>query len=75
MVLQLINFRLVITKKYFSMKNIAHWKTTSLGLILVAGGLASVFFDKADWAGALIIIGAGIGLIFSPDTIIDKFIK
>lgn len=57
------------------MKNISHWKTTTLGLILIAGGLASVWFEKADWTGALIAITAGIGLIFSPDTFIDKLMK
>ena len=41
------------------MKNIAAWKTTSLGLVLIVGGLASVFTGKADWPGALVIIGAG----------------
>jgi len=57
------------------MKNVMHWKTTILGLILVAGGLASVWFEKADWTGALVVIGAGIALIFSPDTFIDKLTK
>ena len=57
------------------MKNVSHWKTTSLGLILIAGGLASVWFEKADWTGALVVIGMGIGLIFSPDTLIDKLTK
>lgn len=57
------------------MKNISAWKTTSLGLILIAGGFASVFLGKADWMGAIIVISAGIGLIFSPDTFIDKLTK
>ena len=57
------------------MKNIAAWKTTLIGLILIGGGLASVFTGKADWAGALVIIGAGIALVFSPDTFIDKLMK
>ena len=57
------------------MKNIAAWKTTSLGLVLIVGGLASVFTGKADWPGALVIIGAGIALVFSPDTFIDKLTK
>lgn len=57
------------------MKNVMHWKTTTLGLLLIAGGLASVWFEKADWTGALVVIGMGIGLIFSPDTLIDKLTK
>jgi len=57
------------------MKNISAWKTTSIGLVLIGGGLASVYTGKADWTGALMVIGAGIGLIFSPDTFIDKLMK
>ena len=57
------------------MKNISAWKTTSIGLILIGGGIASVYTGKADWTGALMVIGAGIGLIFSPDTFIDKLMK
>jgi hypothetical protein len=54
------------------MKNVKAWKTTLVGLILIGGGLASVYMGKADWSGAIIIIGLGIGLIFSPDTVINK---
>lgn len=75
MVLRPINIRLVIIKKYYKMKNISAWKTTILGLVLIAGGLASVWFEKADWTGALVVIGTGIGLVFSPDTFIDKLMK
>jgi len=57
------------------MKNIAAWKTTSLGLVLIVGGLASVFTGKADWTGAILAISAGVGLVFSPDTFIDKLMK
>lgn len=57
------------------MKNIKAWKTTLVGLILIGGGLASVYFEKADWSGAIIVIGLGIGLIFSPDSVIDKVNK
>lgn len=57
------------------MKNIKAWKTTLLGLILIGGGFASVYFEKADWTGAVIVIGLGIGLIFSPDSLIDKLTK
>jgi hypothetical protein len=54
------------------MKNIKAWKTTTLGLILIAGALASVFLNKSDWTGAMVIITLGIGLVFSPDNIIKK---
>jgi len=57
------------------MRNIKAWKTTLVGLVLIGGGLASVYMAKADWSGAIIIIGLGIGLIFSPDTVIDKVTK
>jgi hypothetical protein len=57
------------------MKNISAWKTTSIGLVLIAGGIASVYTGKADWTGALLVIGAGVGLVFSPDTFIDKLTK
>jgi|GEM_PF-3155727 len=57
------------------MKNISAWKTTSIGLVLIGGGLASVLTGKADWTGAIVAIGAGIGLVFSPDTFIDKLTK
>jgi hypothetical protein len=57
------------------MKNIKAWKTTLVGLVLIIGGFASVYFEKADWSGAIIVIGLGIGLIFSPDSLIDKLTK
>jgi hypothetical protein len=52
-----------------------HWKTTLMGLVLIAGGIASVYLGKADWTGALMVISVGIGLVFSPDTFIDKLTK
>jgi hypothetical protein len=57
------------------MKNLKAWKTTSVGLILILGGMASVFLGKADWTGALIAISTGVGLLFTPDTMIDKLTK
>jgi len=32
------------------MKNISAWKTTSIGLVLIGGGLASVLTGKADFS-------------------------
>jgi hypothetical protein len=57
------------------MKNVKAWKTTLIGLVLIGGGLASVYMGKADWTGAMVVIGLGVGLIFSPDTVIDKITK
>jgi hypothetical protein len=57
------------------MKNLKAWKTTSIGIILILGGMASVFLGKADWTGALIAISTGVGLLFTPDTMIDKLTK
>ena len=54
------------------MKNIKAWKTTTLGLVIIGGALASVFTGKSDWTGAMVVITLGIGLVFSPDTIIKK---
>jgi hypothetical protein len=57
------------------MKNLKAWKTTSVGVILILGGMASVFLGKADWTGALVAISTGVGLLFTPDTMIDKLTK
>jgi hypothetical protein len=57
------------------MKNLKAWKTTTIGLILIIGAIATVFLGKADWTGALVGISTGIGLLFAPDTMIDKAIK
>lgn len=75
MVLQLTNIRLDITLNYFNMKNIKAWKTTTIGLILIFGAMATVYLGKTDWSGALIAISTGVGLLFAPDTMIDKMIK
>ena len=75
MVLQPTNIRLGITLNYSNMKNLKAWKTTTIGLILIAGGMATVYLGKADWSGALIAISTGIGLLFAPDTMIDKVTK
>lgn len=59
-------------------KNFAQWKTTILGLIILVASIASVFIKEIGWSDAVIGIGIGLVLIFSPDTIIDKlnnFIK
>jgi multisubunit Na+/H+ antiporter MnhG subunit len=48
------------------------YKTTTLGLILLIAGIASVFYEKANWIESTSIILIGVGLIISPDTIKKK---
>jgi uncharacterized membrane protein YidH (DUF202 family) len=57
------------------MKNLKAWKTTSIGLVLIIGAMATVFLGKADWTGALVAISTGVGLLFTPDTMLDKMTK
>lgn len=55
--------------------NIKQWKTTALGLVLIGASIASVFVKSVTWSDAVFGIGAGLVLIFSPDTILTKFEK
>lgn len=55
--------------------NIKQWKTTALGLVLIIASIASVFVKSVTWSDAVFGIGAGLVLIFSPDTILTKFEK
>lgn len=55
--------------------NIKQWKTTTLGLVLIIASVASVFVKSVSWSDAVFGIGAGLVLIFSPDTILTKFDK
>lgn len=55
--------------------NIKQWKTTTLGLVLIIASIASVFVKSVSWSDAVFGIGAGLVLIFSPDTILTKFDK
>jgi hypothetical protein len=48
------------------------WKTTSLGLIIIAASITSVFVKEIQWSDAIIGIAVGLMLVFSPDTILDK---
>jgi hypothetical protein len=57
------------------MKNLKAWKTTTLGLVLIIGAIGTVYLGKADWTGALVGISTGVGLLFAPDTMIDKMTK
>jgi hypothetical protein len=55
--------------------NIKQWKTTALGLVLILASIASVFAKGVQWSDAVFGIGAGLFLIFSPDSILTKFDK
>jgi hypothetical protein len=55
--------------------NVRQWKTTTLGLVLIVASIVSVFVKSVSWSDAVFGIGAGLVLIFSPDTILTKFDK
>ena len=52
-------------------KNWKHWKTSTLGVIIIVAAIVSVFVNT-NWTDAIIGISAGLMLIFAPDTILDK---
>lgn len=56
-------------------KNLKEWKTTALGIILIAASITSVFVKGLSWSDASFGIGIGLVLIFSPDTILSRFEK
>jgi hypothetical protein len=55
--------------------NVKQWKTTALGLVIIIASIASVFVKEIQWSDAVFGIGAGLVLVFSPDTILTKFDK
>jgi hypothetical protein len=59
------------------MKNIyKSWKTTLLGIILIGCGLAYVFINATpDYIIMSLLIASGIGLVFSPDSVIEMLNK
>lgn len=55
------------------MKNIvAGWKTTILGLLIIASSIAYIFIvqDSKVFQFSILLV-VGIGFLFAPDTIID----
>ena len=51
------------------------WKTTLLGLTLIASGIVYVLLKEApDYIIMCLLIGSGIGFVFSPDDVI-KLLK
>ena len=59
------------------MKNIIKgWKTTLLGIVLIAVGIIYVFLNKdVDYIVMSLLIGSGIAFIFTPDSAIDLLKK
>lgn len=54
-------------------KNIKQWKTTSIGLVIIASCIVSMFINpQLTWTDTAVGLAIGLGLVFSPDTIIDK---
>ena len=43
------------------------WKTNIVGAVLVVAGVASVFFNKASWNEAVIVITTGLGFLLTKD--------
>jgi hypothetical protein len=44
-----------------------NWKTTSAGLVTIAGGITLYMHDKTQFVEALTAVLAGIGLLFAHD--------
>ena len=55
-------------------KNVTQgWKTTAIGVIILAAAIASIFFvENVGWTDAAIGIAIGLGLVFSPDDILSR---
>ena len=55
------------------MKNIiSGWKTTILGMVLIGSGIAYTLINTTpDYILVSLLIGSGIGFVFSPDTVLD----
>ena len=55
------------------MKNvIKSWKTTLLGIVLIASGIGYTFANASpDYILVSLLIGTGIGFVFAPDSVIE----
>ena len=55
------------------MKNIvASWKTTLLGILVIAASIAYIFIvEESKVFQFAILLIVGIGFLFAPDTIVD----
>ena len=64
------------------MKNITHWKTTLLGIIILVFNFKYLYASNADRTTFFVLLGVSLALFFTPDSIgkmirdiINKFIK
>jgi hypothetical protein len=59
----------------FSFKNLRHYKTTLLGLVIVSASIAYPFFQNANpWIFGILIC-FGLALLFMPDTLLKSLKK
>ena len=55
------------------MKNITNsWKTSIIGLVFILTSIVTVFLKITNWTDVIAVIVIGIGLLFSPDKLINK---
>lgn len=53
--------------------NLKEWKTTTVGIVIIVSCLLSIFLNHSlTWTDTSFGLAIGIGLLFSPDIIIDK---
>jgi hypothetical protein len=59
------------------MKNIIKsWKTTLLGMVLIASGIGYTFVNSSpDYILVCLLIGSGISFVFAPDSMIELLKK
>jgi predicted MFS family arabinose efflux permease len=59
----------------FRLKNLRHYKTTLLGIVIVAASIAYPFFQDANpWIFGILIF-FGLALLFMPDTLLTSLKK
>lgn len=58
------------------MKNVVKsWKTTLIGVVIMAAAIYSVFEVNAAWIGASIPLAIGVLLMLAPDSLITTLKK
>lgn len=48
------------------------WKTSAIGIVVIIAAISSVLVKDVSWGDACIGITMGLGLLFSPDTWLNK---